>query len=216
MLNFIQKMYNQKIAIYSLALGLAAFAPHNHAQADNYIQGSYGFGMLADLDAKTNGVSTSLAPAENAGMMGVEVGIDRYGADRKLKIGVGYQAFETDFDGTTNKLSGKLYSANGYYYLGTKVPEDNGLHPYVGAGLILADYGDYPKLDGKMKFGLAVHVGADMPVSDTISVGGKYSYIMVDGPTGGDSTSSTNFEDLTMNLFMANVTYHFKGGIMGN
>lgn len=199
----------QSKAIPMFAAILMVLGTISTAKAEYYIQGAYGFGMVDDLTGSRNGVATSSSADENPSSIGLEFGMDRMAIDPKIRVGVGYQAMEIEYTDGTN-LDATIYSANAYYFIGEKLRDDEGLHPYVGAGILLADYGD-----DDMKYGIALHAGADYPVNEDVSVGGKYTYLNTDGPSGQSTTPNATYsnEGITGHIFAATATYRFQGGM---
>ena len=197
-------------SFFAIAVGAGAILS-GEAQADEpYIQGALGYGLVDSFEQSQGGTMTTISNDSMPPAIGFEAGLDGLGNMGKLRAGVSYQSFDAGFsdpdgDGVASDSEIELLGANMYYHLGETMAAGGMLQPYVGAGLVWVTPENF---DTEMTY--ALHAGADMPYTDTLSLGAKYSYVMGTDFSSGDdlSVSSEN-----MHLFSATMTYKFKGGM---
>ena len=198
------------VSLLALTVG-ANVLLSNDAQADEpYIQGALGFGLLDDFEQDQGGTMTTISANGMAPVMGFEAGVDGLGNTGKVRAGVSYQTFDSGFsdpdgDGTASDSEIELLGANMYYHMGQTMSSGGMLQPYVGAGLVWVTPENF---DTEMTY--ALHAGADIPYTDTVSLGAKYSYLIGTDFSSGDdlSVSAEN-----MHLLSATMTYKFMGGM---
>ncbi len=190
-----------------VAMTAGLFLIAHSSKAEMYLQGAYGYGMVSDFEGTENGSSVTKGIDEDPTVMGIEVGQDHLGVDQKIRLGAGYQAMDITLDDGSEKAT-TIYSVNGYYFIGDKARDEDGIHPYVGGGLLLVDFED-----DAMKFGIAGHAGAEMPVGENLLVGGKYSYIFADGSSGSEGSTTYAYDNFTAHILSATATYQFEGGL---
>ena len=195
---------------FALTVGAGAVLSSEVKAQEPYIQGALGYGLVDSFEQKQGGEMTTISNDSMPPALGVEAGLDGLGNMGKLRAGVSYQSFDAGFsdpdnDGAVSDSEIELLGANIYYHMGETMAAGGMLQPYVGAGLVWVTPEDF---DTEMTY--ALHAGADMPYTDTVSLGAKYSYLMGTDFSGGEdlSVSSEN-----MHLFSATMTYKFKGGI---
>lgn len=194
------------IGLTTIALMLMAVTS---AKADMYLQGSLGYGMIADFDEVKGSTTTSITGLDAAMPIGVEGGLDRLGAAGKLRAGVGYTQFDAKGGDLTSDIAVSVISANGYYYLDDMAVSSFRLKPYIGAGL------GYVTLDGyDAAMGYLGHVGFDVPVQQNITIGGEYTYLMTKELTNSTDSTKT-IDSFSSHIFSANVAYHLNGGLFG-
>ena len=197
-------------SLLTLTVGAGAILSSETQADEPYIQGALGYGLVDSFEQSQGGTMTTISNDSMPPAMGFEAGLDGLGNMGKIRAGVSYQSFDAGFsdpdgDGTVSDSEIELLGANMYYHMGETMAAGGMLQPYVGAGLVWVTPENF---DTEMTY--ALHAGADMPYTDTVSLGAKYSYLIGTDFSSGDdlSVSSEN-----MHLFSATMTYKFKGGI---
>lgn len=122
--------------------------------------------------------------------------------------------------GLRGEVMAPTFLANAYYEFDFDQGED-GITPWVGAGLGFTVI-DYDNLGGpnatfdesETVFTGALHLGADIPLGDSVNLGGRFSLAYVDGHSVTDTTgaiATINIDSAISAVFLIALRFNLQG-----
>ena len=195
-------------SLLGLTIGAGVILSSTLKAQEPYIQGGIGLGLIGDYEVSSDAALEAEDAFDPTPVLSFEGGVDGLGIDN-IRAGISYQTYDlnnTNSDNTTTALPTEieLVGAN-IYYVGNEIIAQGMVVPYVGGGVVLANPDGY---DSEVTY--AVHVGAEVPYTENISVGTKYTYLGEAEYSEGDGTTVTMEGQ---HLLSATMTYKFTGGM---
>ena len=196
-------------SLLGLTIGAGVILSSTLKAQEPYIQGGIGLGLIGDYEVRSDAALEALDTFDPVPVLSFEGGVDGLGIDN-IRAGISYQTYDfnqNDDDNTTvNSLPNEieLVGAN-IYYVGNEIIAQGMVVPYVGGGVVLASPAGF---DAEVTY--AFHAGAEIPYTEKISVGTKYTYLGEAEYSEGDGTT---VEMEGQHLLSATMTYKFTGGM---
>ena len=227
-------MTSIRISTLVIALGGLLFAGEAHAQIATMYSGQGYFGVSAgaiipqDLHTTVTGAdSASLDLSFKTGA--AFTGFVGYHVNPQLAVEaeLGYATADSDaISGTINgvpgsvTVGGHINSVLGFGNVLWKPLGYRGLSPYLGGGIGFANIdSSVDSIAGtsvvgassnETDFAAQLIAGIDFPVSDRISIGGRYRFVWVNsGATATDGIDTVKQDDFTAHMIMVTGTFRF-------
>jgi opacity protein-like surface antigen len=199
------------------------------ANAQGYIEGSIGAGIIGDVDVDVD-TSPSGTVSGDYGtelLFGAEAGVAGLGNASNIRFGVSWDHLNADLDsisvsgfglgGTVSANCSAIESEVGFdvcsevnesvnviganAYIDLAVGNTMGIQPYIGVG---AGYAFFEDADGE--FALSGTVGARVPLGESAYLGGRYRFQWISGPK---DDFGIDYNSITVHGFSALIGFNF-------